>query len=502
MEVFLGVDIGTASTKGVAVAADGRVLARTQVAHRTSSPRPGWFEHDAESVWWADFREVIAVLTADTRLRPAGLAVSGIGPCLLPADVDGRPLRPAILYGIDTRATEEITLLTERWGEAEIARRGSLLTTQAIGPKISWLARHEQEVFAATRKVFMASSFLVHRLTGEYVLDHHSASQVSPLYDQRSRAWDVGWWDELAPRIQRPALAWANEVAGRVTPEAARQTGLPAGLPVTTGTIDAWAEAESVAVRNPGDVMLMYGSTMFLIAMADRPLSSTSLWPAVGVRPGVSCLAGGMATAGSATAWLADLTGTGFAQLTAEAAAVAPGSEGLLMLPYLAGERTPIFDPRARGVVAGLTLGHRRAHLYRAALEGIAYGVRHNLIAMGKAGIDPKRVTPVGGGTTGDLWTQIVSDVTGLVQTLPRETVGASYGDAMLAAEAVGAATAAQTALWNPPTRRIEPDATQAARYDALFEDYLELYTSTAPLVHRLADRVSDESTMTPNQGR
>ena len=486
MDVYLGVDVGTASTKGVAVTADGRVVARAQVAHGTSRPRPGWFEHDAETVWWADFRQVIGKLTTDARLRPAGLAVSGIGPCLLPADEDGRPLRPAILYGIDTRASAEIDLLTSRWGLASIVERGPVLTSQAIGPKLLWLARHEPAVFAATRKLFMASSYLVHRLTGEYVLDHHSASQVSPLYDQRTAAWDEVWWDEIAPEVERPPLAWATEVVGRITPASSELIGLPAGLPVTAGTIDAWAEAESAAVRDPGDVMLMYGSTMFLIAMAGRPLTSAQLWPTVGVRPGVTCLAGGMSTAGSATAWLAGLTGADFAALTAEAAAVPAGSDGLLMLPYLAGERTPISDPLARGVIAGLTLGHTRAHLYRAALEGIGFGVRHHLVAMTAAGVEPARVVPVGGGTTGDLWTQIVSDVTGLVQTLPRETIGAAYGDAMLAAEAVGAASAAETAAWNPPVRRIEPDPVAAKLYDARFDDYRELYESTAALVHRL----------------
>ncbi|MFE9206887.1 FGGY-family carbohydrate kinase [Micromonospora sp. NPDC007230] len=485
MDVFLGVDVGTASTKGVAVTADGRVVARAQVAHGLSSPRPGWYEHDPESVWWDDFRRVIAELTADPEMRPAGLGVSGIGPCLLPADEAGRPLRPAVLYGIDTRAEEEIGLLTDRWGAAEIVRRGSILTSQAIGPKLYWLARHEPDIFARTRMMFMASSFLVHRLTGEYLLDHHSASQVSPLYDQRAGDWDTAWWDEIAPHVRRPPLRWANEVVGRVTAEAARWTGLPAGLPVTAGTIDAWAEAESIAVRAPGDLMLMYGSTMFLVAMTDRPLTSSRLWPTVGLRPGVNCLAAGMATAGSVTGWLADLTGADYTALTREAAAVAPGSDGLLMLPYLAGERTPIFDPRARGVVAGLTLGHGRGHLYRAALEGVAYGVRHNIAAMREAGAVPARVVPVGGGTTGDLWTQIVSDVTGLVQELPRETTGAAYGDAMLAAAATGAAS--DSAAWNPMIRSIEPDPRHRDRYDALFADYLALYESTTPIVHRLS---------------
>ncbi|MFY1636278.1 FGGY-family carbohydrate kinase [Solwaraspora sp. WMMB335] len=498
VDVFLGVDVGTASTKGVAVTGDGRVVARAQRPHRVSTPRPGWFEHDPEAVWWADFRHVVAELLAGrpgqpatgpvrSAVRPVGLAVSGIGPCLLAADDAGRPLRPAILYGVDTRAEQEIELLNERWGVAEISRRGAVLTSQAIGPKLLWLARHEPDVFARTRRIFMASSYLVHRLTGEYLLDHHSASQCSPLYDQRVGGWDDAWWDELAPQVRRPPLAWSTAPAGQVSAESARLTGLPAGLPVTAGTIDAWAEADSVGVRDPGDLMLMYGSTMFLIVLTDRPRSSTRLWPTAGLRPGVHCLAAGMATSGSVTGWLTELTGADYATLTAEAARVPAGSGGLLLLPYFAGERTPIFDARARGVVAGLTLGHGRGHLYRAALEGVAFGVRHNLGAMRDGGAAPRRVVPVGGGTAGDLWTQIVSDVTGLTQELPRETTGAAYGDAMLAAVATGAVPAEDTAGWNPLERRIEPDPRHRDRYDRLFEHYLRLYAETAPTVHHLA---------------
>ncbi len=486
-EVYLGIDIGTASTKGVAVTAHGEVLARAQRHHRVSTPRPGWFEHDPEIVWWRDFREVAGELVQDRSLRPRGLAVSGIGPCLLPADADGRPLRPAILYGIDTRAEAEIALLNQRWGEEEIARRGAILTSQAIGPKLLWLARREPQVWERTRLVFMASSYLIHRLTGAYLLDHHSASQCSPLYDQRVGRWDTAWWQDLAPAVEPPPLAWSTEVVGTVSAAAAAETGLPEGLPVTAGTIDAWAEAESVAVREPGEAMVMYGSTMFLVVMTDGPRASARLWPTAGLRPGVHCLAGGMATSGAITEWLASLLGSDFAALTEAAAAVPPGADGLLVLPYFAGERTPLFDPRARGVVAGLTLRHGRGHLYRAVLEGVAYGVRHNLEAMQQAGATPRRLVPVGGGTTGDLWTQIVSDVTGLPQELPRETTGAAYGDAMLAAVATGAASPAATAAWNPVQRRIVPVAGNQARYDDLYQRYLDLYPSTRATVHWLA---------------
>jgi xylulokinase len=269
--LLLGVDIGTSSSKGVLVTAEGTVLAQAARPHRTSSPRPGWVEHDAEALWWADFCAVVRelVAAADGR-RLAGLGVSGIGPCVLPADAAGAPLRPAILYGVDTRATAEIDELTGELGaQAILARCGMRLTTQAVGPKLRWLARHEPDVTAAMRKLLMASSFLVHRLTGRYLLDHHSASQSAPLYDLAGRAWHPGWATQVAPGLELPELLWPTEVAGTVTPAAAAQTGLPAGLPVTAGTVDAWAEAVSVGVREPGDVMVMYGTTMFLVQIVE-----------------------------------------------------------------------------------------------------------------------------------------------------------------------------------------------------------------------------------------
>ena len=488
MGLVLGVDIGTASTKGVLVRPDGTVAARAQVAHETSSPRPGWFEHDAETVWWSDFVDVTRQLLAAADDDVVAVGVSGIGPCLLPVG-DSGPLRPGILYGVDTRAEAEIVELNDTLGQDTVVQRcGSPLTSQAVGPKLLWLRRHEPEVWEHTRRFFMASSFLVHRITGAYVLDHHSASQCTPLYDLAGRHWIGEWCDLVAPGVEMPRLAWSGEVVGEVTPAAAQETGLPAGIPVTAGTVDAWAEAESAGVRDVGDVMVMYGSTMFLIGLADRPLPSRHLWGTAGVRPGISCIAAGMATSGSVTAWLKDLVGGDYSSLTAEAAAVPAGSGGLLMLPYFAGERTPLFDERARGLVLGLTLAHGRGHLYRASLEAVACGVRHNLEAMREAGAALRRPVAVGGGTAGGLWTQVVCDVTNLAQDVPRETVGASYGDAMLAAVAVGAASERDVAGWNPVVARVEPREATRGVYDEVYGLYREAYERNAEAMHRLAD--------------
>lgn len=487
MTLLMGIDVGTSSTKGVVVRSDGTIVARAEVSHGVSSPQPGWFEHDPEAVWWSDFVQVAGQLTAAADAPVAGLAVSGIGPCLLPADDDG-PLRPAILYGIDTRATEEIAELEAALGvEAILERCGSRLTTQAVGPKMLWLRHHEPDVWKRTRRFFMASSFLVQRLTGVYVLDHHSASQCTPLYDLRAHEWIPQWCECVAPGLVLPELRWSNEVVGVVTDAAARATGLTAGLPVTAGTIDAWAEAESAGVRVPGDVMVMYGTTMFMIGLVQQATPSMRLWGTAGLRPGVSCVAAGMATSGSITTWLRDLVGSDYETLTAEAGRSPAGSRGLLMLPYFAGERTPIFDERARGLVLGLTLDHRRGDLYRAALEAVACGVRHNLEAMRDSGVQVERLVAVGGGTTGRLWMQIVTDVTAMTQDVPRETIGASYGDAMLAATATGAASLDDVTGWNPVVDRVSPTGQTRAVYDELYQLYIGAYDDNARAMHRLA---------------
>ncbi|MFE6888546.1 FGGY-family carbohydrate kinase [Streptomyces sp. NPDC057694] len=351
---------------------------------------------------------------------------------------------------------------------------------------------------ARARRLYMPASWLVRRLTGAYVLDRHSASQCTPLYDIESRSWYRPWSDSLAPGVELPPLAWSGERAGTVTAEAARLTGLPAGIPVSTGTIDAWAEALSVGAHHVGDLMLMYGTTMFLVHTVPRPLRDPSLWTTVGALPGTHNLAGGMATSGAVTDWLRELfDAADHPRLLRLAAESGPGANGLLMLPYFAGERSPVMDPRARGVIAGLTLSHTRGDLYRAALEGTAFGVRHNIEAIEAAGGDIRRVVAVGGGTRGDLWTRIVSDVTGRAQEVRTTTVGASYGSALLAA---GLVTEARVDDWNPVARTIVPDPATADRYDELYGLYRDLYPASAPVVHALAALGSDGPATPPGE--
>lgn len=488
--LLVGIDMGTASSKGVLTTTTGVVLATAvrERPHSMNLPRPGWAEVDPDRVWWGDVvsisRELVAAAGGAT---VAGVCVSGVGPCLVLCDEQDRPLRPAILYGIDMRARDEIVELEDALGREQILSRcGKALSSQAVGPKLRWVARHEPEVFDRARRWFGSSSYVVRRLTGAYVLDHPGASQCDPVYDAGALGWADDWADEVLEHLERPQLVWPSEVVGTVTSQASAETGLPAGTPVCAGTVDAWAESFGAGVRAPGETMLMYGSTMFLVQSRRAPLADPVLWTTAGVEEGTWTAAAGTATAGLLTAWVRELVGgVDFASLAHEAAGVPAGSGGLLVLPYFAGERSPIFDPSARGVVAGLTLNHTRAHLYRAVYEGVAYGVRQLVELLGAVSAPVERLVAVGGGTRTGLWPQVVSDVTGVPQVVPAQTIGASYGDALLAA--IGTGLVAPETDWSTQVGSVEPDPAVRWVYDELYGRFGELYAASTSVVHPLA---------------
>jgi xylulokinase len=487
VDLLLGIDMGTGSIKGVLVDTAGVVVASATIAHAMSLPRPGWAEVDAEATWWREVCEIARRLTAEVPAgsRIAAMCVSGVGPCLVLCDDDLVPLRPAILYGVDTRATAEIVSLTEEFGaDAILARAGTRLSSQAVGPKLEWVRRHEPAVFERATGWYGSNSYIAAKLTGEYVIDHHTASQCDPLYATSEFDWNAPWAARICGHLPLPRLVWPYEVVGTVHATAAAATGIAVGTPVVAGTVDAFAEAFSVGVRHPGDQMLMYGSTMFLVQMIAEYHSDPALWTTAGVERGSLALAAGTSTAGSMIGWLQTITGgASLDTLMAEAAAVPAGSEGLIALPYLAGERTPVFDADARGLFAGLTLRHGRGHLFRAAYEGIGFGVRA-ILEMFDDAHTARRTVAVGGGLRSAVWTQAVSDITGRPQLVPQQAIGASYGDALMAA--IGVELVGPDTDWTTIDREIEPDPANRALYDDLYGVWRELYPATKELVHTL----------------
>jgi xylulokinase len=482
--MFLGVDIGTSSSKAVVTNDDGQLIAQAVRPHATSSPQPGWFEHEPTADWWGALVAVCGSLRQQSVNLSAlkAMCVSGIGPCALVTMEDGTPLRPAILYGIDTRATEEIEEITSAISDEIMARCGNPLSSQSVLPKLTWIARHEPEAFAQARRWYCCSSWLTEQLTGEYVVDHYTASVADPLYDLGSHSWWNEVWAEYLPAFQQPRLAWTGELVAGLLPRAASALGLPVGLPVFTGTIDAFSEAFGAGVRQPGDTMVMYGSTMFFIQVTRRAQPHPSLWAASGRTPATSSLAAGLSTAGLLATWFKGVTNIDEDTIFQEAATAPAGSNGLVTLPYFAGERTPLLDPHARGVMLGLTLNHTRAHIARSLLEATAFGVRHNLDTMTSAGATPTRLVGVGGGARSSVWPQIIADVTGLPQDIPEITLGASYGNARACAEALGL----PTNHWNPVALRVEPNPSHRTLYDRLYAIYLSMYPALRDQMHEL----------------
>lgn len=494
MTYTLGVDIGTYSSKGVIVDGTGAIIAEAQRPHEMLVPRPGWAEHRPEEDWWGDFVFITRALLAQSDISPsdiAAIAVSAIGPCMLPVDAAGNPLMNGVLYGVDTRASAEIDVLNAQIGEDVILDRcGNALTSQSVGPKILWLKRNRPEVCEASAKILTSTSFIVHRLTGEFVIDHYTAANFSPLYDVERCAWTDALADDIVSLDALPRLLWSTEIAGSITASAAEATGLAPGTPVTAGTIDAAAEAVSVGVGAPGDMMLMMGSTIFIIQVTAERIRDPRLWYAPWLTPGSHASMAGAATSGTLTHWFRDHfaqelpADTAFATLAEEAKATPPGAGGLLFLPYFSGERTPIHDPLAKGALFGMNLKHGRGAVYRAVLEGIAMGTAHVIDTFRNIGAAPSRVLAVGGGTQNAVWLQATSDISGLTQIVSEKTIGASYGDAFLAAQAVGLATPEDIASWNPASREITPEKNEV--YARRYPLFLRLYEQTKDIAHAL----------------
>ena len=487
MSYTFGVDIGTFETKGVLVDAAGSIVASAARAHEMLVPQAGWAEHRPDEDWWGDFVYVTGEILASSGVDPKDIkavATSAIGPCMLPVDADGKPLMNGVLYGVDTRAEREIQALNEEIGEDHIMKVcGNALTSQSVGPKILWLKRNHPDIWAKTARILTSTSYVAFKLTGEYAIDHYTAANFSPIYDVTKLDWTEELTDDIAGRDMLPSLMWSTDIAGHVTASAAAETGLAEGTQVTCGTIDAAAEAVSVGTTHPGDMMMMYGSTIFIIQLTDTAVRDPRLWYAPWLMPGQHASMAGLATSGTLTHWFRDQFAKelsredAFPALAQEAAASTPGANGLLFLPYFSGERTPIHDPLAKGAFFGMNLTHTRGDMYRAVLEGIANGTAHVIETFRDVDQPPKRVLAVGGGTKNDIWLQATSDISDVQQVVCEKTIGASYGDAFLAACAVGLAVPEDIADWNPPERVIEAQAEPA--YQLQYPLFKELYNAT-----------------------
>lgn len=501
---LLGFDVGTYESKGVICDYSGKILASTAAKHVLKNPKPGFAEHDPVGDWWNDFKTVVKELLDTTGVKAEEIGcigISAICTAIVPCDDDFNPLRPAILYAIDSRSVPQCEELNTKLPADVVKKFGGPFTVEHFGPKILWIKENEPEIFAKTKKITFDAGWLVGKLTGNNVVDKYSVGGCLPMINLEDISWNKEMVEMICSMDVLPEIKQSTyDIAGQVTEKAAIETGLFAGTPVICGTTDAGAEAVSVGVINPGDVMLMYGSTAFWVGVCSKEeeekLGAIHYPYTIDNR---GCYAGGMATTGSLTRWLLDKTArelvadeanggpSAYGTLFKEAEDIPVGSDGLICLPYFMGERKPIEDPNAKGVYFGLNLMHGRGHLVHAAFEGIAYGVRQNIEHIRNQGFEVKELTAVGGGTKSPLWLQIVSDVCNIRQVVPEVIVGASYGDALMAGLAIGAIESPEKIKELVKVKYVvEPDPVKHEQYSKYYEIFKKLYENNKDLMHQL----------------
>jgi FGGY-family pentulose kinase len=496
---LIGVDGGTESLRAGVFDLRGRPLAFAAAPYATRFPHPGWAEQDPAD-WWAALGRAVRRAVAEAGVRPADVSAMAVDTtcCSVVAlDAAGRALRPALIW-MDVRAAAEACAVLES-GDPALRVNGDghgPVSAEWLLPKALWLRRHEPEAFAAAAHVCEYQDYLNHRLTGRMcasianaAVRWHYLPRQGGYQPRLLAALGLG---ELAGKLPREVLPLGATVGG-LTAAAADHLGLPAGLPVAQGGSDAFVGIIGLGVITAPRMAMVTGSSHLQLGLAERPFHGRGIWGtyADAVIPGLHVVEGGQTSTGSVIRWLRGLFGTAadYAALNAEAAAVPPGSEGLLALEHFQGSRTPHTDPASRGAFVGLALKHGRGHLFRAAIEAIACGTELALETMRAHGYAPADLTVAGGATRSDLWLQIHADVSGLPLRLTRVPDAPALGCAVLAAVAAGHydGIAAAAGEMVQVVRTVEPDPAATAAYGPVYDAYKALYPALAPLHHRLA---------------
>lgn len=499
MSYYLGIDIGTGESKGVLIDKDGKIVQTATTAHGLQHPQPGWFSQDADEIWWGDFCKLCHILIEKAQISAKEIGcvgLSALGCDCVPIGKDGKALCDAILYGIDSRAEKEIQWAIDTYGADVEKVFGHTPCSSDIAPKVQWFRNNHRDIWEKAYKFLTASSYLCGRLTDNYVLDPYLAEDFLPMYDLKNGKIDQAGCVPFCRPDQMAELLSAAAIAGKVTERAAKETGLAVGTPVLTGTGDSGAEAISAGVCQPGDMMIQLGSTGYMIYLSDHIIDEPCLWPGTFILPDTYGICAGTNTAGALTQWMKDQwyrdvkEEEAFAVMAQEAGEIPAGSEGLLCLPYFAGERTPINDPKARGCFIGLESGHTRGHMVRAGLEGICHSIRANQKLLKAHGLEIKRIFAVGGGTKNPVWMQCLADILEQEISVPQVTMGAAYGDALMAALAGGAFqdwAALSEKIQVAKTYLPEPETVATYRKQNVLFD--ALYENTKELMHQLAEQ-------------
>ena len=513
MPVVLGIDIGTTSTVGILIDTDGRSLATVERPSQLNSLHANWAEEDPNA-WWSN---VIAILAELSRAAgcPAGeiaaIGVTGMVPAVVLLDRRGALLRPSMQQN-DARATREIEEMRRSFdGTRFLKLTGGSINQQLVAPKLRWVARHEPGVFREIATVMGSYDYITRRLTGSRTVDHNWALE-SGLMDFARR--------EFTPELVAaagidagllPAVHASHEVVGEVTKEAAAATGLRAGTPVIAGCADHVASAYVAGAVSDGDLVLKFGGAGDILLSTHKPVTDPRLFIDYHIVPGLYFSNGCTATSGSLLNWIVDRFAGGeqphavsagcsiHAWLDRKAEAVPAGSEGVILLPYFLGEKTPLQDPYARGTLVGLALHHELAHVWRAALEGVIFGFRHHVEVFGECGLQVGRVFACDGGAASDLWLQIAADVLARPVQRIAHHPGSCLGAAYLAGYGTGLfSDFAGVARYVEGGRVFEPDTARARVYDRAYENFREIYERLRTLYPRLDPAAAPEDQVRP----
>ena len=495
MTYFVGIDSSTTATKSLLMRADGEVLAVASSEYTYEAPHPLWTEQHPE-LWWqgtvASLRQVLAETgVSPTEIEGVGLTGQMHGMVLL--DQQGEVLRPALLWN-DQRTAAECDEIRERVGkERFIEITGNDALTGFTAPKILWVKNHEPEIFAQVQTILLPKDYVRFRLTGEYAIDKAGGSGTV-LFNVRKRDWSAAVLEalEIDPAWLPPTFE-GTAVTGHLTQQAAEATGLKAGTPVMGGGGDQQAGAVGTGAVIEGVVSLNLGTSGVVFAAAERPIIEPEgrIHAFCHAAPDTWNLMGVMLSAAGSLRWYRDTVAPdlSFDELLTPVAEVPPGSEGLLFLPYLTGERTPYPDPLARGAFVGLTVRHTSAHMARAVLEGVAFGLRDSFELMKSAGLsEVMQVRITGGGARSPLWRQILADVFGAELVTVNTTEGTAYGAALLAATGAGAfahvASACESVI--RLTGSTVPGPARTA-YEEIYPLYRNLYPALHPTFNAVA---------------
>lgn len=489
MSVLVGLDVGTGGARAVAVDESGSVVAEASSEYPLQSPRPGWTEQDPDD-WWRGAREALGKVAAEEEVAGIGLTGQMHGSVFL--DSSDEVIRPALLWN-DQRTFRQCDEITRIVGEERlISIAGNPALTGFQAPKIVWLRDEEPANFGRVARVLLPKDYVRLQLTGEYATDASDAAGTL-LLDVRARDWSREILDALEiPHEWMPEVYEGPENTGTLREDVAEELGLPAGIPVAAGGGDNAAAAVGTGIVGTGLVSSSVGTSGVLFAHASEfdPDPSGRLHAFCHAVPGAYHLMGVTLSAGGSLSWWRETLGGDYDELVEAASSVQPGSEGLLFLPYLSGERTPHLDPKARGAFFGLTSRHGVAHMTRAVMEGVIFSLRDSLEIMRELEVPVEDVRATGGGARSALWRRLQADIYG---TPVRRTVadeGPAYGAALLGGVAAGVYSDVDEATSAVKLREeiTEPDKERAKVYEEHYEVYRSLYPATSQAMSRLTD--------------